>query len=276
MDEGSSTGSSGFQVGAGVPDHYERHVAPIMQPFVEALVRSAEVQPGAHVLDVACGTGFATRALAAAVGPQGAVAAIDVNPRMLATARDAAPRSGARIDWREGSALDLPWDDDTFDAVVCQQGLQFLPDPVAGLAEMGRVARRGRRVAATVWAPVERSPYFREQMQLLIDLCGLDPAVRDQAFPPGASDGLKDWARSAGLLEVHVRHLERRIELPAPLEGFIHDHLLALPWAARCDELDPATREQAIAEMAHALASFVDQGTPKLPFASFLVTATAR
>lgn len=137
---------SGFQLAGSAPERYERFVAPIMAPFVAALLDAADLEPGRALLDVACGTGFAARAAAARVGPAGRVAGVDVNPGMLATAHKNAPSS---IEWHQAPADDLPFPDDTFDAVVCQQGLQFFPDLQAAVTEAMRVTTGGGRVAAT-------------------------------------------------------------------------------------------------------------------------------
>jgi SAM-dependent methyltransferase len=128
---------SGFQVDINAPSAYEAQVRPLMAPFVDVLVNST-VTAGDAVLDVACGTGFATRAAAAVAGRDARVEGSDLNPAMVAHARSVADGSGANLTWREASALELPHEDGEFDTVICQQGLQFFPDPAAGVREMGR------------------------------------------------------------------------------------------------------------------------------------------
>lgn len=114
--------SSGFQVGLGVPDHYDAYVAPLMKPFIAALI-AAVVRPGQRVLDVACGTGFVTRAAGSVVGSSGSISAVDINPGMIEKARQ--QFASGNVEWHVGSALELPFEDESFDAVICQQGLQF-------------------------------------------------------------------------------------------------------------------------------------------------------
>ncbi len=264
---------SGFQLAAGVPARYEASVAPLMAPFVEALI-SAAVHSGDSVLDVACGTGFAARAAARAVGEQGRVAAIDINAGMLAVARSQPVASGPMIDWRQGSALELPYDEGSFDAVIAQQGLQFFPDPAKGLREMQRVLRRGGVLAATVWAPVERSPYLSAQRSLLMDSVALSPAIFEQACPSGGELTLRAWALAAELADVEVRAVERVVLFP-PLDEYIASHLHALPWSTPFFELDQSTQSAAIARMVDALSAFVNpDGTASLPTTSLLLTAT--
>ncbi len=102
-----------------------------MSPFVEALVGPA-VHDGDDVLDVACGTGFATRAAAHAAGPSGKITGSDLNPSMVAMARSIRGQTPTEIDWHEASALDLPFSDRSFDSVISQQGIQFFPEVEAG------------------------------------------------------------------------------------------------------------------------------------------------
>jgi ubiquinone/menaquinone biosynthesis C-methylase UbiE len=123
-----------LQISGSPADIYEQHMVPaIFARWAPDLVQAAGVRTGERVLDVACGTGAVTRVLAEQVGPAGKVTGLDITPGMLAAARLAAPSQ--RIEWLEGSAVKMPLPDGTFDAVVCQQGLQFFPDKPVALSE---------------------------------------------------------------------------------------------------------------------------------------------
>ena len=98
---------------------YQREMVPAsFARWAPDLVGLAALRPGERVLDVACGTGVVTRLAAERVGDGGRVVGLDVNADMLAAARGASP--GSRIEWREGSALTVPFPDADFDAVLCQ------------------------------------------------------------------------------------------------------------------------------------------------------------
>jgi SAM-dependent methyltransferase len=128
--------TSWYQAGLGGsgPEIYERSLVPaIFAPFAEGLVALAAPTSGARALDIACGTGVVTRALARRVGSTGRVVGLDLNAAMLAAARVVPSVPGTEIEWREGNALALPFPDQTFDIVTCQQGVQFFPDRAAGL-----------------------------------------------------------------------------------------------------------------------------------------------
>jgi demethylmenaquinone methyltransferase / 2-methoxy-6-polyprenyl-1,4-benzoquinol methylase len=100
--------------------------------------RETRLQPGGSALDVACGSGKLTAELAKLAGPGGRVVGLDFSAQMLEVAR----RDHPRLELIEGDALNLPFDDATFDAATIAFGLRNLADPVRGLREMIRVARR--------------------------------------------------------------------------------------------------------------------------------------
>ena len=138
------------------------HVTAYFMPF---LLRAAGVAPGMRVLDIATGTGLSAEAALTAVGPRGHVTAADVSPAMVAKARErlgAAPNVSVSVE--DGQALPFP--DESFDAVLCNLGLMFFPDPVRGLMEFRRVLRPGGRAAVSVNTVVERS--YNHQINVMI------------------------------------------------------------------------------------------------------------
>jgi SAM-dependent methyltransferase len=140
-----------------IPDFYDRCLGPFLfEPFAADLVRRLTAAPKARVLEIACGTGVLTRRLRAALPADAELVATDLNAAMLDRARQELP--GADIHWRTADAAALPFKDATFDAVVCQFGYMFLPDPATGLAEARRVLRAGGTLLANVWAPLEDNP----------------------------------------------------------------------------------------------------------------------
>ena len=112
-------------------------------------VRMAGVRPGDAALDVCCGTGDFAFALARAAGPEGRVVGVDFSEPMLDIARAKARRTGLeRSEFVPGNALELPFDDGTFDCVTVGFGLRNVSDVSAAVAEMARVAKPGGRVVS--------------------------------------------------------------------------------------------------------------------------------
>jgi SAM-dependent methyltransferase len=264
------TESSGFQVSASAPEHYESRVAPLMAPFVGALVEAC-VSPGQRVLDVACGTGFATRAASRAAAPNGQVVGSDINPAMLETAQRVADE-GSTITWELASALDLPFPDNTFDSVISQQGVQFLPDVVKGLEEMARVTKPGGRLGVTVWAPIEDNPFFDAELSMCVEACGLDRSELLQAFPAGGDRQLSEWLNGAGIVDQTIRLIEAMVDLPS-VDEYVPAHLRALPWAGTFFELTATRREEALSSVDRAVAEFKTARGLTVPIRSYLVVA---
>ena len=190
------------QVSASAAEIYEEFFLPAL--FVQwtgPLADAAGIEPGDHVLDVACGTGVLARALASRVAPTGSVVGLDVNAGMLDVARHKAPA----VHWVQGRAEDLPFDSDGFDAVVSQFGLMFFEDRVAALQEMLRVLRPGGRLAVAVWDALARTPGYAAMTNLLESLFGAEVAQSLRApYVLGDTEILADLFRRAGVIGVRI------------------------------------------------------------------------
>jgi SAM-dependent methyltransferase len=127
---------------------YDRHWARLTRQTLSATLDAAGVVEGSRVLDVCCGPGM----LSAAVLSRGARAVgLDFSNKFIEIARRNVP--GA--DFRQGDAQSLPYDEDSFDAVVCGYGVIHVPSPDVALREMCRVLRPGGRLAISVWGAPE-------------------------------------------------------------------------------------------------------------------------
>ena len=159
---------------------------------IDKSAEAASVKPGDSVLDVGCGTGVLSREVADRAGSDGRVFGLDVNEDMLALTRRICPD----IDWHQGDAGELPFDDTSFEAVVSQFALMFVPDQMAALQEMWRVLASGGRLAATVWW---QSPGYPVLAEIARERIGEDvaTAVMD-SFSLGDRAKLLKLFRSAG------------------------------------------------------------------------------
>jgi demethylmenaquinone methyltransferase/2-methoxy-6-polyprenyl-1,4-benzoquinol methylase len=119
--------------------------------------RATGLKPGGSALDVACGSGKLTAMLARIAGRQGRAVGLDFSPQMLEIAR----RDHPGIEFLEGDALNLPFDDASFDASTIAFGLRNLADPEKGLSEMRRVLRPGGRMVVLEFLRPPRGPAGR-------------------------------------------------------------------------------------------------------------------
>jgi len=140
---------------------YEQYLVPGMYaPWAEELVDRLTLGAGESVLDVACGTGIVARAASRRLDTAGRVVGLDLDDEMLEVARSVSWGARPAIEWRKGDATDMPFPDNRFDAVTCQQALQFFSDPEAALAEMARVVGPGGRIGLNVWRSIHHNPAY--------------------------------------------------------------------------------------------------------------------
>jgi SAM-dependent methyltransferase len=173
---------------------YDRHVGRYGAQLAAALIEAVGIGARDEVLDVGCGPGPLTSALAERAG---AVAAVDPSRSFVAACRARVPRA----DVREGSAESLPFEDDGFDAILSQLVVNFLRDAEAGVREMRRVARPGGTVAASVW------DYAGEMTMLRAFWDGalaIDPRAPDEGRTMRycSEPELADLWRTAGLADI--------------------------------------------------------------------------
>jgi ubiquinone/menaquinone biosynthesis C-methylase UbiE len=200
---------------------YEQYFVPAMfVPWANILLRHASPQPGERVLDVACGTGIVARLAAPLVGSNGQMVAVDVNPAMLAVARAHPAPSGATIHWQEGNAVALPFPDGTFDLVLCQHGLQFMPDRAGAAREMRRILSSGGRAFAIVFQALARHPVFEALIESAARHLSLpiSAVMTPFAFPDG--DELRALFVEAGFGKVEVFSESSTVRFPEP-ERFV-------------------------------------------------------
>ncbi len=139
------------QVFAGsIPTIYQTTLVPlIFEHYAQDMVRRLAIRPVSRVLEIAAGTGVVTRGLCEALPERTEIVATDLNPAMLEEARRAGTRRA--VDWQVADAMELPFDDGSFDAIVCQFGAMFFPDKTAAFAEARRVLKPGGLFLFNVW-----------------------------------------------------------------------------------------------------------------------------
>lgn len=189
------------------PDLYEAYLVDgLFAPWADVLIDT--VQPTGQCLDIACGTGIISRKLSE-LAQVTTVKAIDVAPPMIAKAVSIQQTKGVakKVDFQVASALDLPFEDDTFDAIFCQQGLQFFPDKSAALKEAARVLKPDGVMVFGVWTSAqEGNPVFGAFENIVAELLGKD-LVPFGPFSFGSQEALRSVAKEGGVrVKSLVRH----------------------------------------------------------------------
>jgi SAM-dependent methyltransferase len=141
-----------------IPKLYDTYLVPlIFEPYAADLANRLSSRPLSRVLEIAAGTGVVTRSLATTLPANVSIVATDLNQAML----DQASATGTKraVEWRQADAMQLPFQDKTFDAVVCQFGVMFFPDKSKAFSEARRVLRPGGVFIFNVWDRIAENEF---------------------------------------------------------------------------------------------------------------------
>lgn len=260
--------NSGFQLSGDAPTAYARFAIKIMEPWTDDLILAARCQDGDRVLDVACGPGVVASRVNLVSRKLCHVTGVDINEGMLSVAR-----SNPQVEWRQGSATGLPFDADSFDVVLCQQGLQFFPDRAAAMREMARVLTPGGRISLNVWGALERQPFFVAAHAAIGSSFDAEDFNFNLAYSLNTAEELRQLARNAGLRDIHVRFEHRTMRHPAPA-WFVSGWIRAMPFAAQFLALSDDRKQALIADIVKRLAGYVDDGGLAIPMENHFLTAS--
>ena len=219
-----------WQVSAEAAEVYEAKFVPaIFGEWAPRIADAAGIEPGQRVLDVACGTGVVARECA----HRGAtVTGLDLNESMLSVARRISPD----IDWRQADASDLPFEDGTFDAVVCQFGLMFFPEREKSLSEQWRILAPGGRLAVSTWDVIEQIPIYVAMVGLIERHGGGDAAQVFRApFWFGDKTNLTNVFSAAGITGLEI-DTHAGIERFGSLDEFVEVEIKGSPLAESFDD----------------------------------------
>jgi enediyne biosynthesis protein CalE5 len=232
------------------------------QAVSRTLVQLAGIGPGDAVLDVAAGYGEPGLTAARAVGPGGHVVCTDISAEMLAVGRERAAAAGLdNIEFLEGDAQELAFEEASFDAVLSRQGLQFLPDVAGVLARLRSFLKPYGRLAAAVWGPPQTVqfaapvPLIRAELQL-----PPPPAGIPGPFALADAGQLAGLVEAAGFTDVETGTLTA-IYQPGSAElatRWLRD--VAPPITALVDAQSPEVQERVWAKVTQAWASYTTGG----------------
>jgi len=181
---------------------YEALFVPaLFGQWVGLLADAVRLDAGQRALDVGCGTGVLAREIAIRVGQPGLVSGLDPNQGMLSVARESAPG----IDWKEGEAENIPFPDETFDAVLSQFGLMFFPNRHQSVQEMLRVVKPSGRLAVAVWNSIDEIRGYSAELELVERIAGSPAAAAIRApFSLGRREIVTALFENAGATRIEV------------------------------------------------------------------------
>lgn len=261
--------------------YWQKHantIRTIFAPVTRALIEDANIMEGEAVLDVAGGAGEPSLTIADVVGPTGSVTYTDAVQEMVAAAEIESHRRGLKnISFKQCSAQSLPFESQSFDAVVCRLGVMFFPDPVAALREMLRVTKHDGVIALAVWGKSELNPFSYAITSVVgryFDLTAEADPNAPGAFRFAEPGSLTRILAEAGAGDIRERVLKFNIAAPISLEQF---------WEMRSETsgtlreklatLSPLQVELLAKEAKQAVSEFFSKSGMSIPAEMNIVTA---
>jgi ubiquinone/menaquinone biosynthesis C-methylase UbiE len=206
-----------------IPEIYDTYLVPlIFEAFANDLAgRVAAIDPAA-ILETAAGSGVVTRVLTSRLSSKAHYTVTDLNQPMLDYAAGK-QEPDPRVSWRQADALNLPFDDESFDVVVCQFGVMFFPDRIAGYAEALRVLKPGGTLLFNVWGHIS-SNEFADVAAKVIAAVFPDrppPFLARTPYSYCEEDLIRQELNQAGFSKITYETLEEKSSAPSPRHAAI-------------------------------------------------------
>jgi SAM-dependent methyltransferase len=258
-----------------IPALYDRHLGPLLfQPYADDLARRLAGFASGRLLETAAGTGIVSQAMIAALPSTVEIVATDLNQAMVDYA---ATKPGmARASLRQADALALPFADASVDIVVCQFGVMFFPDRVAGYREARRVLKPGGRFIFNAWDSLAHNPLPAFLMTTMASLSPSDPPRFFERTPHGYHDveRIRADLAAAGLTDVSfdtVAYPSRAASAQSAATGFCQ----GTPMRAEIETRAPEGLQRTTDAVAAAFAARYGSGSFEAPMQAHVVTARA-
>ncbi len=254
-----STGDASFS--GSIAQLYEQLLVPmIFQPYADDLVARVAALPGTHVLELAAGTGVVTRGLASRLHSGISIVATDLNAPMLELAAQIG--TARPVTWRQADAMQLPFDDGSFDIVVSQFGVMFFPDRPTAFAEARRVLRPGGTMVFNTWDRLEVNTFTDTVTRALATLFPDDPPRFMARIPHGYRDPdaiMRDLAIGGFATPPQITTMTARSRAKSPRDAAVA-FCTGTPLRNEIEARNPARLDDAVDAATAALATRFDAG----------------
>ncbi len=244
--------------------------------MTEAGLALAAPKPGERVLDIGCGSGTTTLALAARVGPMGEAIGIDISGPMLAVARRRAAETSARARFIEADATDYGFEPESFDLAFSQFGVMFFADPAASFRNIHRAMRKGGRLVFVCWRHPFENPWSAVPESAARPFLPPQPPASPDA--PGRysfanPDRVKSVLLQAGFHAIAIEKFDTRIHLGNTPEEAASSSIDSGPLLRTLADVDEQTRTKIRAAVTARLAQELEPGGIYLTAGAWLVRA---
>ena len=242
----------------------EVYVPSLFVKWAPLITNAANIQDWHSVLDVACGTGLVAITVSDQIGPKGSVTGVDINDGMLQIAKS----KSSQIKWDNSPAESLPYEDSSFDRVLCQFSLMYFENKEKALREMMRVLRPDGLLVFNVWDKLEENPGFLARTVFWEKVVG-DKAWDEAPYCLGDKETLSSLLKTSGISNMKIETHTSTAQYPSIRDWM---HVTAKGWTQ--DELfDNETYEQMVLEAQTVFSRFEQSdGTVSFPTLAHVVT----
>ena len=251
----------------------QRLIDAALHDFGRALLEHANLKPGQLVVDVGCGCGTTTIAIAKRCGR---AIGLDISRPMLEAARERADAVGVDALFLEVDASEYQLERSSVDVILSRFGMMFFESPTTAFSNMLRWLRPGGRLVAVCWQDATKNPWLSMPGQ--IARAYVDVPTRDiedsAAFSLGDAGRLVGQLVQAGFSEVHLKELAYPLRIDGDLEHAYHFFIERAPIVSSLLSVDGRTSEAAIQALHAAIAAHYDGSGVELGASAWLVQAT--
>jgi SAM-dependent methyltransferase len=258
-----------------IPAVYESHLVPqIFQPYAQDMAaRVAALRPRS-VLETAAGTGAVTRVLRAVLPPSVPIVATDLNPGMIEEARRRAAHGD--VAWQQADAQALPFEDERFDAVVCEFGVMFFPDRVRAFREARRVLAPGGHLLFNVWDRIEANVLANLAQQAVIRAFPDDPPRFLERLPYGQADRdlyRRQLAEAGFTATASIEDVDAVSRAPSAREA-AYAYCAGTPMRAEIEARGEGALDRAVDAATRHIEAALGPGPVAAPIRAFVVSVT--
>jgi ubiquinone/menaquinone biosynthesis C-methylase UbiE len=249
----------------------------LLAPISDILIASAAPKSGERIIDVGCGCGATSIALAERVAPDGFVLGVDISAPMLARGRELAPK-GLPLNFALADATVYPFDPESFDLLISRFGVMFFAEPAVSFANLRKALKRDGRVAFACWREPRQNPWMMAPLQAVYKYVPKLPQVGPEdpgPFSFASEERVHRILGEAGYtgITMQPRDLSLDIAIGRGLDVAVQGALEIGPASRALQDQPEDMRQAARVSIREALAPFARGESVMLPAAIWIVTA---